>query len=162
SIVDIGGEGTRALARSAANVSPAGRAALTDMAQGRFEDQSNRVANFIRTLVPTPANATRTQEALEDAARRANKPAYAIAYKAGDKPIRSEELDRLMGSPDVIAAMKDAVKTGKSRAIADGFGAFNPGVHVTDDGRVIFSKTPPPKTPPQHKGLEAKINVRPL
>lgn len=137
-VVDVGGEGTRALARSAANTSPAARAAISDMAQARFQGQSARIAAYLRTLVPTPANATRTQEALDAAARAAHKPAYARAYAAGDKSINSPELERLMGSPDVVSAMRSAVQSGKSRAIADGFGAFNAGVKITDDGRVVF------------------------
>jgi hypothetical protein len=137
-IIDIGGENTRALARSAANTSPSARSALEDMAGTRFSDQSERVANFVRDLVPTPGNAVRTQEAIDVAERAANNGAYKIAYRAGDKSINSPELERLMGSPDVVAAMRDAAQKGKSRAIADGFGAFNAGVKVTDDGRVIF------------------------
>lgn len=139
SVIDIGGENTRALARSAANTSPAGRAALEDMATERFKDQSNRVSAFVRDLVPTPGNATRTAEAIDAAERTANKGGYARAYAAGDKSINSPELERLMGSPDVVSAMKDAAQKGKSRAIADGMGAFNSAVKVTDDGRVVFN-----------------------
>ena len=138
-VIDIGGENTRALGRSAANTSPAARAALEGMAGDRFAGQSERVANFVRDLVPTPGNATRTAEAIDVAERAANKGGYARAYAAGDKSINSPELERLMGSPDVVAAMKKAVETGKSRAIADGMGAFNSAVKVTDDGRVIFN-----------------------
>lgn len=139
-VIDVGGENTRALARSAANTSPSGRAALEDMAGNRFAGQGERVSNFVRDLVPTPGNATRTAEAIDAAERAANKGGYAVAYRAGDRSINSTELQRLMGSPDVVSAMRDAVEKGKSRAIADGFGAFNAGVKVTDDGRVIFNK----------------------
>lgn len=142
SVIDVGGEGTRALARSAANVSPHAQSALEGMTQGRFNDQSNRVSDFVRNLVQTPANAVRTREAIEQAARLANKPAYAKAYAAGDKPIISAELERLTSSPDVVSAMREAVQKGKSRAIADGFGAFNPGVKITEDGQVLFKNGP--------------------
>lgn len=139
-IIDIGGENTRALGRSAANTSPAARAALEEMAGERFAGQAQRVVNFIRNLIPTPGNATRTAEAIDAAERAANKGGYARAYAAGDRSINSPELERLMGSPDVVAAMKKAVETGKSRAIADGMGGFNSAVKVTDDGQVIFNK----------------------
>jgi len=142
SIIDVGGEHTRDLARSAANTSPAARSALDEMAGTRFEDQSTRTADFIKGLIPTAGNATRTQEAIDAAERAANKGGYARAYSAGDRSINSPELERLMGSPDVVAAMKKAVESGKSRAIADGMGGFNSTVKVTDDGRVIFNKGP--------------------
>jgi hypothetical protein len=137
-VVDVGGENTRALARSAANTSPQARAALDEMAQERFAGQNTRVADFARSLVSTPGNAFKTAEAIDRAEAAANKPGYARAYAAGDRPINSPELERLMGSPDVVQAMKAAAEKGKSRAVADGFGAFNPGVKVTDDGRVLF------------------------
>lgn len=128
SVIDVGGENTRALGRSAANTSPAGRAALDDMATERFAGQSQRVENFVRDLVPTPGNATRTAEAIDAAERTANRGAYARAYAAGNRTITSPELERLAGSPDVTAAMKEAAVKGKSRAIADGLTAPTPGV----------------------------------
>jgi len=139
-VVDVGGENTRALARSAANTSPAARAALTDMSQERFAGQNDRTSEFVRSLVPTPGNAVRTAEAIDQAEAAANSPGYRLAYRAGDRPINSPEISRLMGSPDVVQAMREAAEKGKSKAIADGFGAFNPGVKVTDDGQVLFQK----------------------
>jgi hypothetical protein len=38
--------------------------------------------------------------------------------------------------------MKEAAENGQTRAVADGFGGFNPGVEVTSDGRVTFNKGP--------------------
>lgn len=127
-IIDIGGENTRALARSAANTSPAARAALEDMSGSRFAAQAQRVADFVRSLVPTFGNATRTAEAIDAAERAANKGGYARAYAAGNRPIDTPELQRLMGSPDVVAAMKEAAQKGKSRAIADGLSPPTPNV----------------------------------
>lgn len=139
-IMDVGGTATRELAHSAANTSPEARSALETMTGERFKGQAQRVSDFVRGLVPTGGNAVRTQEAIDAAQRAANKPAYARAYRAGDRSIMSSELEQLTGSPDVVAAMKDAAQKGKSRAIAEGFGAFNHGVQVTDDGRVIFQQ----------------------
>ncbi|MDE2101690.1 MAG: hypothetical protein KGL39_30875 [Patescibacteria group bacterium] len=127
-VMDVGSENTRALARSAANTSPAARSALEDMAGNRFSDQAQRISDFVRGLIPTAGNATRTQEAIDAAERAANKGAYARAYAAGDRAISSPELDRLMGSPAVISAIRHAAETGKSRAIADGLPmTFNKG-----------------------------------
>lgn len=139
SIMDIGGETTRALARSAANTSPEGRDILNRAVNDRFESQSGRVTDWLdRTFGPSDTGLTR--EALQDAARRANRPAYARAYREGDQPLWSDELQRLVGSPDVVAAMKSAAEKGKSRAIADGFGGFNSSVDVTPSGVVSFTK----------------------
>jgi hypothetical protein len=141
SIADAGGETTMALARSSANQSPEARAALTDVASERFAGQAQRGAQFVRDLTGG-GNATQDSAALQDAARRANAPAYKAAYTAGDQGIWSPELERLTGSPDVVDAMKSAATKGKTRAIADGFGAFNPGVTVTDDGRLMLNRGP--------------------
>lgn len=139
-LIDAGGETTRALARSAANTSPEARSALSSFVNDRFENQAPRAAGFIDNLVGGAGDVGTTREALKDAARRANKPAYDAAYQDGDRGIWSPELERLTGSPAVVEAMKDAAQNGKTRAIADGFGAFNPGVTVTNDGQLIFNK----------------------
>lgn len=127
-VIDLGGENTRALARSAANTSPAGRAALEDMASGRFEGQAERISSFVRDLVPTPGNATKTAEAIDAAERVANKGGYTRAYAAGNRPIITPELERLAGSPDVLAAIKSSAEKGKSRAIAEGMSPPTPNV----------------------------------
>jgi hypothetical protein len=137
-LMDLGNAATQDLARASANQSPAARAALEATVGERFKSQSRRVVDFIRQFAPFGGNATKTQEAIDAAQVAANKGAYARAYAAGNRPIINDDLERLMGSPDVVKAMKAASEQGKSRAIADGFGAFNAGVKVTDDGRVIF------------------------
>jgi hypothetical protein len=138
-LMDMGGETTRALARSAANTSPEGRAALTTAIDNRFESQSDRVTNWLnQTFGPSDTGATR--EALQQAATRANRPAYARAYGEGDKPLWSPELQRLVGSPDVVEAMRTAAQKGQSRAITDGFGGFNSSVQVSPTGVVQFTR----------------------
>ena len=141
-LVDVGGQPTLALARSAANTSPEARAALQDFTQERFVSQAPRAAAFVDQLVGGAGDVGATREALQTAARAANKPAYETAYQAGSGGLWSSELERLAGSPAVVEAMKGAAENGKTRAIADGFGAFNPGVMVTQDGRLVFNRTP--------------------
>lgn len=140
-IVDAGGERTRALARSSANTSPEARQALTEMTQSRYENQSSRIAGFIRNLTGG-GRAGDDSEALATAARKVNKPLYAKAYTAGDRPIWSPELERLTGSPAVKTAIAGAVARGKDRAISEGMGAFRPHAEVTPDGRLLFKKGP--------------------
>jgi len=138
-IMDLGGETTRALARSSANTSPEGRAALNTAINDRFESQSGRVTDWLnRTFGPSDPGATR--EALQDAARQANKPAYARAYRDGDQPLWSPELQRLVSSPDVVDAMRTAAEKGKSRAVVDGFGGFNSSVQISPTGVVEFTR----------------------
>lgn len=141
-LMDAGGETTRALARSAANTSPEARQALSQFVNDRFETQAPRAAAFVDQLVGGAGDVGATTEALQTAARAANRPAYRAAYNAGSNGLWSPELERLTSSPAVVAAMKDAAQNGQTRAVADGFGGFNPGVNVTPDGRVIFNKGP--------------------
>jgi hypothetical protein len=137
-VLDTAGRGGKRLARSVRNTPGAeeGTEALEGMVQDRFANQADRTANFISRLT-AGRNATSFDQ-LRSRAAKANRPAYAGAYAAGDRPIWSPELERLTGSPDVEAAIKSAVKSGKSRAVEEGFGGFNPGVSVTPDGRVAF------------------------
>jgi hypothetical protein len=81
-VVDVGGERTLAMARSAANTSPEARRALQGLADRRFEQQSDRISNFVGNL--TGGQRLNT-EALQAAARRANAPAYKRAYAVADR-----------------------------------------------------------------------------
>ncbi|HVT27654.1 MAG TPA: hypothetical protein VHE81_06510 [Lacipirellulaceae bacterium] len=131
-----------ALARSAANQSPEARDVLNRMVNDRFAGQADRATAFLRNLVATPGNAAETREALVDAARRANRPLYDAAREAGDRPIWSPTIERMSGSPMFRQAMKNAVTKGQDRAIADGYGAFNPGVAFDDSGMFKFTRGP--------------------
>jgi hypothetical protein len=119
-IVDTGGERTRALARSSANTSPEGRQALTELTQNRFEDQAPRVGGFIRRITGG-ANADADTQVLQNAAKIANKPAYAKAYAKGAPGIWHQGLAQLLKSPDFQVAARDATRTGANKAAAQGF-----------------------------------------
>jgi hypothetical protein len=159
SIVDVGGERTLALARSAANQSPEARAALTNLAQDRFAGQSRRAADLIERMTgraapaavePQPArlgrairsvagdaNATAELERLREAGRRANRPAYARAYAAGDREIWSPELERLTSAPSIRQSMQAAVNKWRDWQVVDGFGGANPGATIAR-GQLTF------------------------
>jgi hypothetical protein len=143
-IGDLGGNQarTRALADSAAVKSPEARAALKGVTEPRFETQSHRTEEVMRSLVRTPANADMTREALQAAAQTARKPFYDRAYREGDHSIWSPELERLASSPIIVDAMRAAAVRGKDRAIIDGFGGFNPGVKISPTGIVSFRRGP--------------------
>lgn len=135
-ILDIGGETTRALARSAANTSPEGRGLLTRSIDEAFEGQGTRIVNWLQNTFHFP-NAYAQQQALEKSARVVNRENYGRAFIAGDRELMSPEIERLMGSPAFVEAMRSAATTGKDRAIAEGMGAFNAGV-IVENGMVKF------------------------
>jgi hypothetical protein len=138
--MDIGGEQTRALARSAANTSPEGRAVINRTINDRFEGQSDRVTGWLRNTFHYP-DAAAQQDALQQTARTVNRTNYQRSMREGDREIFSPELDRLMGSPAVVDAMRRASTTGKDRAITQGLGAMRQGVTV-ENGVVTFTRGP--------------------
>lgn len=126
-IMDIGGEGTRALARSAANTSPEGRQVLNQAINDRYEGQSGRVIEWLRNTFHFP-NADAQQRALEQTARNVNRAAYARAYQDGAGGVWSSELERLAGSDAVTSAMQRAAAKARDESIIGGYGAMNPRV----------------------------------
>jgi hypothetical protein len=140
-LVDLGDEKTRALGRVSANKSPEGREALELLTDSRYRNMSPRVADFVRTRTGS-RDAGGDLLALQDAARKANRPLYKAAYAAGDRPIWNSEIERLVNADEVQAAIRDAAKRGSNRAVADGMGGFNPPITVHPDGRITFNKGP--------------------
>jgi hypothetical protein len=120
-IADVGDTATRSLARTAANVSPVSRQAVENVTEPRFNQQGTRVAGFIQNLTGAGGDTTATREAVQAAARRANRPAYARAYAEGEAGVWTSELEGLTAAPAVQDAVRGAVKTGANRAAAEGF-----------------------------------------
>lgn len=119
-IMDIGGETTRGLARSAANTSPEGRTALTQSINDAYEGQSPRIINWLNNTFHYP-NAEAQQRALDQAARNVNRPAYARAYQQGSGGIWSQELEQFAQAPIVQDAIRQASLTGANDAARRGF-----------------------------------------
>lgn len=115
---DVGGETTRALARSAANLSPEGRGILAEATADRFAGQGDRITDLLRGL--GPASAGRTLDELQAAARAANRPAYGKAYMQGGRGIWTPELEGLAQAPAVQDAIRNVIKTGANKTVADG------------------------------------------
>lgn len=137
-VMDLGGEGTRALARSAANTAPEGRAILNRAIDDRFEGQSGRLEDWFNNTFHYP-NAHAQQQAIDQLERTVNNTGYQRAYRIGDRDIMTPELERLLGAPAVADAMRSAVERGQNRAIVQGMGAFNPRVTV-ENGVVQFNR----------------------
>lgn len=114
-IMDVGGETTRALARSAANTSPEGRAALSRTINDRFEGQSERVTDWLRNAFNFPDAASQSK-AITEAARSFNRPAYAKAYAEGRGGIWDDELSELSQAPIVKEAVSAALKQAQNKS----------------------------------------------
>lgn len=121
-LMDVGGETTRALARSAANTSPEGRAVLGRTINDRFEGQGDRVTGWLRNTFHFP-NADAQRQALEQTARNVNRPNYARAMQDGAHGVWSPELQRLAGAPAIRQASQGAVPSLANRGISEGFRA---------------------------------------
>lgn len=131
-IGDLGRTTTQSLARSAADTSPAARAALEDVVQPRFEDQSQRIAAFLGGL--GAGNTTKTLENLQAAGRAANAPLYKKAFAEGESGIWNEGLSNLMDAPAVQDAVRGAIKTGANRSVAEGFRPVKSPFSIGPDG----------------------------
>lgn len=94
-LMDIGGEKTRALARSAANISPEARQTLVDVIQPRYQSQSERAATFLQSLVGT-RTATATREQLDRMAESVVSPAYKRVMELGRNGIPAEVFSDLL------------------------------------------------------------------
>jgi hypothetical protein len=140
-LMDLGGERARAVARAAANTSPEARQTLNAMIDPRFETQSERVAGHLRGIAGESNTAIREQ-VLEQAARGANRTAYGRAYEAGAGSVGSPELERLASSDAVATAMRAAAAKARDEAVISGHGAMNPRVAFTKDGQVQFQRSP--------------------
>jgi hypothetical protein len=140
-LMDVGGETTRALARSAANTSPEGRAVLNRAIDDRFESQSQRLSDWLDSTFHYP-NAAAQQEALEQAAIQTNSANYRRAMQDGSGGLWSPGLERLAGSDAVTAAMQKAAAAAKDESIISGYGAMNPRITFTADGRIQFNRGP--------------------
>jgi hypothetical protein len=142
-VIDVLGSPGRDLARAAANRSPEARDVLNQTLDPRFTQQAPRFVNWFKSTLNHPDQVVQ-QEAIETAAKAANRPAYMKAYSKGDRAIWSPELERLTGSPAVQDAMGGATRRWRDFAIADGYGAMNPGAMVERGGilEMLHGKVP--------------------
>lgn len=140
-LMDAGGETTRALARSAANTSPEGRAVLNQAINTRYKGQADRLTSWLNRTFHYP-NAAATQDAIDNVARTTNRSNYVQAYRDGAGGVGSPELERLASSDAVSAAMQKAIKSAGDEAVIGGHGAMNPRITFTPDGRVQFNRAP--------------------
>lgn len=132
---DIGGETTRALARSAANQSPAARDMMQRATSDRFSDQGSRITRLVSRLSGGKVDDLATQDALKKAASVANQPAYNKAYQSpAAQQLYTPELQELMQSPAVRQAVKDVTAKSANRSAVEGSKAIQNPFHEAADG----------------------------
>jgi hypothetical protein len=119
-LIDAGGETTRAGARSAANTSPEARAELNRTIDDRFESQSPRFAERFRASFNYP-NTDAQQEAIDKVARTVNRPGYAKAYSEGANLKFDDSLEQISQAPVVQDAIRKTMVSAKNDAAKSGF-----------------------------------------
>lgn len=118
--MDLGGETTRALARSAANTSPEGRGVLSGALNDRFNQQANRMSDWLNNTFNFP-NAEAQQRAIDAVEQEANARAYDLAYRTGNTSVWTPELQRLARAPDVQEAILGGGRYEGNQSILSGF-----------------------------------------
>lgn len=140
---DVGGERTRAVARSAANTSPEARSALEGTAMGRAgEAQGQRIDTFINMLMGGNTNADARLQQIQQKARAENRVRYDRAYREGDAGVWSPELEQRFASDAFRSAVKDATRIGSDVAGAAGERAVRNPFVFDDAGRATLRVKP--------------------
>lgn len=139
-VLDTGGEPGRALARSAVNTSPEGGHILNRAVDDRFDSQSTRMAQWLRSNFNFP-DAHAQQQAIEQGARTANRTAYQQAYRDSNGiPLWNPGLEGIVQAPVVQNAIRAATPQLRNWAVRDGFrppvGAFQ-----IENGRTTLRET---------------------
>lgn len=140
--IDRYGEGVRTLGRAAANLSPDAKAALTGMTVPRQADTNQRAMAFIQGQFGD-TNSFAAQQATQNAARAANKPAYLAAYNdpaAG--AVFNDDLAGLMQSQAVQQAVRGATGTASNDAALNGFPAVKNPFRFNSNGSYTLTKQP--------------------
>lgn len=161
-LMDLGGETTRAVARSAANTSPEGRQLLNQAIDPRFESQAPRTADFLQST-QNYASPQARDRAIRDVAENVYEPAYARAYRdAATTPLWPDReliarhtqgmapadaaaatgamrgLEQLAQAPEVQQAIRNAIPLARNWAVRDGLRPPSGAFDFVPDGRGGF------------------------
>lgn len=138
--MEMGGNMTRDLARTAGNLSDEGRSVISQTVDDRYISQSPRVTGFLSKMIGG-RKAGEIQDGLQEAARRANKPAYERAYSQG-QAVWSEKLATLTSDPHIQKAISQAESRGKTKAVIEGFSPTHNPFTKTADGSYALRTNP--------------------
>lgn len=139
-VVDVAGQGTRDLTRHAIQNSSEALSDVTNFTAERALEQHPRIRDTIHRMFGGRLDSGEDKLLLQEAARRANRPAYARAYAAGDRDLLAgnSKLEELTSSPSVVQAMRQAVAKWKDWQVLDGYGGVNPGATSDRGGLLAF------------------------
>ncbi len=146
-LADVAGENTRGIVERVAQTPGAGHQMVVPNLTTRQQGQMARMSDDLQTLLGDRRSAHQAvQETMAQRAQAAD-PLYRQALADGDVAVWSPELERLSSSPTVRAAMQGAVRTWRDNAIADSYGAMNPGALVDRGGQLSFLRGQVPVFP---------------
>lgn len=123
--------GTRNLGRSATNTSSEAQQEIEQTMKDRLGGAHGRIEDWARQRFGD-LDPIAIQEARDNSYRAVSGPGYKDAYEKGNFPIWNTELERLLGAPDVEAALRKAIGRWKNNAVNDGYGAMNPPIGLSD------------------------------
>src|SRR5215472_12134216 len=136
-LMDVAGPEVRNVLEMIAQ-SPGGRGVVEPVLTARQRGQASRLVNDLTGATGTRQSAFQALEQATEARKTAARPLYQQAYADGDRAIWSDELERLSSSSAVKQAMQSAVRNWRDQAIADGYGAMNPGALAERGGQLRF------------------------
>ena len=116
-IADMGGDAVKNLARTSVNNSPEAANTLNNFIDQRFETQFPRIKE---SIAASGISNTSKRDAIEQAAKAANKPIYDKAYAYSANGLWNEELAGLVNSPAVKSAISEAETRGANQAVISG------------------------------------------
>lgn len=117
---DLGGQQTRDLARTAANISPAAREALTAPLNARYASQSTRFGDYVSSLFGGNLDSQVTRDTLAANAKATNNPAYQQAYAQGANGVWTPRLNQLLQSDTIQKAIPTAQRFADDYAATNG------------------------------------------
>ena len=162
--MEMGGGMTRDLARTAGNLSDEGRSMIAQKVDERYETQAPRVTGLLSRMIGG-RRAGEIQDSLQEAARRANKPAYERAYNQG-KAVWNDRLAELTADPHIQKAISQAESRGKTKSVIEGFSpSRNPFVETADGSYALRTNPDGSRAIPNlqfwdhvKRGLDARHN----
>lgn len=135
--VDLGGESTRALMRSAANQSPEARALVTKASDDRFTTQGRRTVDFFNRTMGGNVDDLARRAQLNAEYRATATPAYKRAMTAPNaQAVWNTDLQQLMQSQSFKKAVQGAEARGSDVAAAQGVPAVRNPFVFGEDGSV--------------------------
>lgn len=137
-VADQGGENVKGLLERVSQTPGAGRTDLVPFLSERQNRQLSRLSTDLKYLTGTEQTALEATGKQIAERTKASAPLYEQAYNIGDKPIWSNEIERLTAVPEVQSAMHSAVTGWQRSQIANGYGAMKPGAMVDKDSGGIL------------------------